>query len=144
MIVRQLLLIVLVAALGSAALAQSTLPPRRPMITFVQLEDMFQNMRAKTKWNIDGDLLWGYFFADPEPQKLRSLSDELTKAGYRYVDLHLARNGSTHVLHVEKIETHTPQSLHQRNMELYRLAEKYGITSYDGMDVGPAPQPASK
>ena len=48
MIVRQLLLIVLVAALGSAALAQSTAPQGRPMITLVQLEDMFQNMRAKT------------------------------------------------------------------------------------------------
>jgi len=132
-------LLVLVALTVTAAIAQSSSTPRRPAITLAQLEDMFQNMRAKTQWNVDGDLLWGYFFADPQPEKLRPVADELTGLGYRYVDLYQARGGKTHVLHVEKVETHTPRSLHERNTEFYRLAEKYGIVSYDGMDVGPAP-----
>jgi hypothetical protein len=132
------LLLILVALTVTAAIAQSP-TPRRPAITLVQLEDMFQNMREKTKWNVDGDLLWGYFFTDPQPDKLRPLADELTKLGYRYVDLYAARDGKTHVLHVEKGETHTPRSLHERNTEFYRLAERHGIASYDGMDVGPAP-----
>jgi hypothetical protein len=135
---RAVLLAVLCAA--TYAIAQSSVTPRRPMITLAQLEDMFQNMRAKTKWNVDGDLLWGYFFTDPQPEKLRPVADELTKGGYRFVNLYLARSGKTHVLHVEKVETHTPQSLHERNLEFYRLADKHGIASYDGMDVGPVPQ----
>ena len=28
------------------------------------LEQMFEGIRAQTKWNIDGDMLWGYFFYD--------------------------------------------------------------------------------
>lgn len=126
-------------AVACAVSAQPALPPRKSMITLEQLENMFQDMRAKAPWNVDGDLLWGYFFTDPRPEKLRPLADELVKAGYRYVDTYLARDGSTHVLHVEKVERHTPQSLNQRNLEFYRLADKYGIASYDGMDVGPVP-----
>ncbi len=32
------------------------------MITRDQLEAMFENIRAKTPWDIDGKMLWGYFF----------------------------------------------------------------------------------
>jgi hypothetical protein len=134
---RRALSLVLMTLTVTAAIAQSP-PPSRAAITLPQLEDMFQNMRANTKWNIDGDLLWGYFFTDSKPEKLRPVADELTKLGYRYIDLS-ARSGGIHVLHVEKVETHTPRSLHERNMEFYRLAERHGIASYDGMDVGPAP-----
>jgi hypothetical protein len=135
--IHRAMLLVFMALTVTAAIAQSP-SPRRPAITLTQLEDMFQRMRANTKWDVNGDLLWGYFFTDPQRDKLRPLADELTKLGYRYVDLS-ARNGGTHVLHVERVETHTPRSLHERNMEFYRLAERHGIASYDGMDVGPAP-----
>jgi hypothetical protein len=30
------------------------------------------------------------------------------------------------------------RSLHERNQQLHALAERFGIESYDGMDVGPA------
>lgn len=109
-------------------------------ITLAQMEAMFHNMRTKTPLNVDGELLWGYFFMDPQEAKLRPVADDLAKAGYRVVDFHLSRDGRTHVLEVQKIERHTPQTLHQRNQEFYRLAEKYGIQSYDGMDVGAVPQ----
>src|SRR5687768_1646527 len=99
---RRAFLLVLMALTLPAAIAQPP-SPRRPAITLAQLEDMFQRMRANTKWNVDGDLLWGYFFTDPQPAKLRPLADELTKLGYRYVDLYPASGGNTHVLHVEKV-----------------------------------------
>jgi hypothetical protein len=114
------------------------------MITLQALEEMFGNMRAKTKWNIDGDLLWGYFFFDRHQGKLRLLGQELQKSGYRLVNLYPSDDRSTYVLHVEKIEHHTPQTLHARNQEFYRLAEQNGIDSYDGMDVGPILQPAKQ
>ena len=129
---RRIVLFVLLAALAAQTFAQS-----RPRVTLPQLEEMFQNIRAKTKWNVDADLLWGYFFMDPQRDKLKPLADELSKAGYRVVNLYPSRDDQKFVLHVEKVETHTPQSLNERNIEFYRLSEKFGITSYDGMDVGP-------
>ena len=138
---RRVLLLAVPVVIATTAIAATALAQARPRITLSQMEKMFQNMRAKTKWNVDGDLLWGYFFMDPQPEKLRPLADELSAAGYRVVNLYPSRDGGTHVLHVEKIETHTPQSLHERNTEFYRLAEKFGVASYDGMDVGPAGPP---
>ena len=43
-------------------------------------------------------------------------------------------------MHVEKIETHTPETLNKRNGEFYALAEKYEVASYEGMGVGPVPK----
>jgi hypothetical protein len=110
------------------------------MITLHELKQMFSNMRAQTEWDVDGDMLWGYFFTDPEPNKLEPVAQHLADAGYRVVSIYETDDKSTHFLHVERVERHTPQSLHARNTEFYRLAEKFGVASYDGMDVGPAPE----
>ena len=36
-----------------------------------------------------------------------------------------------------KVDTHSVDSLDERNRLLYRFADEYGLDSYDGMDVGP-------
>jgi hypothetical protein len=115
------------------------------LITIDTLESLFERMRNDGIWNVDGDLLWGYFFTDPDPEKLNAVAVELVQRGYRYVDLFTAtdeileRSGEqkTYFLHVERVETHTPVTLNQRNAEFYVLAERFEIESYDGMDVGP-------
>ena len=33
------------------------------------MELLFANMRSNMKWNIDGDMLWGYFFHDRDHEK---------------------------------------------------------------------------
>jgi Regulator of ribonuclease activity B len=137
---RTLLLTIIFVASCPPAFAQSSAPcPLPHSITIAKLESMFKNMRSNTKWNVDGELLWGYFFNDPDPKKLQPVADELTAAGYTFVDIHQAKDGPIYFLHVEKVETHTLQSLNLRNQEFYRLAERRCIASYDGMDVGPAP-----
>lgn len=110
---------------------------KKTVITLEQLEDMFANMRSKSNWNVDGELLWGYFFTDPDPKKLERVVEPLIQSGYRFGSIYETDDKRTHFLHVEKVEKHTPQTLHDRNTELYRLAEEYGLESYDGMDVGP-------
>lgn len=108
------------------------------MIQLSDLQDMFDNMRAKAPWNVDGPMLWGYFFVDPDARKLKKAAEHLVKEGYRFVDIHSTDDGSTCVLHVERVETHSPQTLFERNEHLYAVAADFGIESYDGMDVGPA------
>lgn len=121
------------------SLAQST-----DRIPLSQLQEMFDGMRAKTKWNVDGPLLWGYFFYDSSQAKLKHAAEVLAASGYRIVGIEREDKGATFRLHVEKVEVHTPASLHMRNDEFYKLAAKYGIASYDGMDVGPAPTGGKK
>ena len=133
---RSLFIALLFAPLTLIAQTQRRIQP-------TQLEAMFANMRAKTKWNVDGPLLWGYFFLDPSEPKLEQAANELGATGYRVVGVKKVDGKDLHRLHVERIEVHTPLTLNERNNELYAFAEKRGIASYDGMDVGPAP-PSSK
>jgi hypothetical protein len=102
-----------------------------------QLEEMFQKIRAASPFNIDGDLLWGYFFTHTSRAPLDAASAQLVASGHRLVSLRLDDTRNTWWLHVEKVETHTVDSLDQRNHELSAFANKLGLTSYDGMDVGP-------
>ncbi|HVY07703.1 MAG TPA: ribonuclease E inhibitor RraB [Burkholderiales bacterium] len=102
---------------------------------------MFANMRAKAPWNIDGPLLWGYFFLDPSREKLEQAAGELQSAGYRVVGIAKVQGQQRFRLHVERVEIHTPATLDARNQELYAFADRLGLASYDGMDVGPVQAP---
>ena len=125
-----------VSATGVPATAQGS-----KRIQLAQLEAMFASMRTSTPWNVDGPLLWGYFFFDPSRAKLEQAAKELQSAGYRLVAIEQFQNDPRLRLHVERVEAHTPASLDARNQELYALAERLGLDLYDGMDVGPAPPP---
>ncbi|HUD14831.1 MAG TPA: ribonuclease E inhibitor RraB [Terracidiphilus sp.] len=108
------------------------------MIELGMLEDMFAGMRAKTKWNVDGPMLWGYFFTDRSAEKLEKAATILVAQGYRLVKIREDDDGIKRWLHVERVEVHSPQSLFARNEVLYKLADELGIDKYDGMNVGPA------
>jgi len=107
-----------------------------------QLEEMFSNISENTDWDVTEDMLWGYFFTHNEPSKLEEAKEILVSKNYRFVDIYLSdkeepTEPDMFWLHVERIETHTPKSLDERNNELYIFAHEFGIDNYDGMDIGP-------
>jgi len=104
-------------------------------ISLTQIESIFQQMETKSKWNTKAELLWGYFFFDSDKEKLIKLSTQLASEEYREVELFF--NGRSYVLHIERPEIHTPQSLATRNAYFATLAQKNCIKTYDGFDVGP-------
>ena len=112
------------------------------MIEKKQLELMFQQIADNTDWDLSAPLIWGFFFTDASAEKLRAVAPALEKDGYRFVDVFLADKDEPDaadlwMLHVEKIEVHTPDSLDQRNGELVRFAAEHQLGAYDGMDVAP-------
>jgi hypothetical protein len=109
-------------------------------IPIEQIEQMFAGMKEQAGWDTAGNLLWGYFFTDQKPKKLEPLAAQLVKMGYRFVEIYETANGGTHFLHIERVETHTPESLFVRNTEMNMLASQFGVESYDGMDAGPVEQ----
>src|SRR4051812_9499384 len=106
-------------------------------IPLSQLEQMFENMRTEADWDTDHELLWSYFFTDPNPQSLRPLRTKLEAIGYRFVKLYPTDDQSTHVRHVERVEVHSPRSLDQKNQNRNGLAHPFAVESEDGMDVCP-------
>ncbi len=109
------------------------------MIEKAQLVEMFEGMRTQAHWDVDADLLWGYFFTGEDQDAMRRLAKKLVTMSYHFVEIRPDEGESGFWLHVERVETHSPDSLHQRNQKLERLADKYSV-NYDGMDAGPVPE----
>jgi len=112
-------------------------------ITKEKLQAMFDSMRRNAAWNVDGPLLWGYYFTNSTPEPLKEAAVQLEAMGYRVVDISERPKASSAArwwLHIEKIEAHSVESLNARNRQFYEFASKMKLSSYDGMDVGPAPQ----
>ncbi|WP_439887819.1 ribonuclease E inhibitor RraB [Pseudomonas sp. MBLB4123] len=112
------------------------------MITKDSLVEMFENISNNTEWDLSSPLLWGYFFTSSKIENLHKSASDLEADGYRFVKIFLSGKDNPDEpdlwwLHVEKIETHTPDSLFDRNKELYQFASEHHLDSYDGMDVGP-------
>lgn len=109
------------------------------------IKELFQSIESEL--DVTAPLLWGYYFTNDSEAGLKSAAEVLAGQGYTVVDLYEAEADeeegiepdpeSAWWLHVEKVEVHTPDSLFARGEELEALAEKLGLTSYDGMDVGP-------
>jgi len=81
------------------------------------------------------NLLYGYFFYDKSKSKLEKIKNDLTSQGYKFVDIEKKDDGD-YMLHVEKVEQHSRQTLFAREQYLSKLAIKYGVSSYDGFDIG--------
>lgn len=107
------------------------------MIDLSQIEEMFENVRAQTDWDIDSDMLWGYFFTDETTEKLQAAAEELESMGFRPVSIYQSEDETHFQLHVEREERHTPASLYVLSQRLSEVAERLGLRSYDGVDVGP-------
>jgi len=106
------------------------------------INEIFDAARSEDKWNTDEEMLYSYYFVDEDVDKLEKLGDELEKRGYDFIDIFELADEKTdeatgeYLLHIDKVETHTPESLAQRNVEFQNLANEYEIESYDGWEFG--------
>ena len=133
-IIKITLLVLLLSACGQTE--------SKDTITKDQLVEMFDSMSQDGSLDFSKPMVWGYFFTDGSKERLQAAKPALESQGYKFVDLYLADKDSPEdpdlwLLHVEKVEIHTPDSLDQRNTTLYKFADDNDLESYDGMDVGP-------
>lgn len=110
--------------------------PKEYAISFEQIESMFNDMHANGV-NTDTTMLYGYFFTGHSAEKLDRAAAELAKQGFEFVEIYPTEDGLL-MLHVERKEIHNSKSLFELDKQLYAIAEKYQLTSYDGFDVGNA------
>ncbi len=107
-----------------------------------EVPEMFDSISENTDWDMSGDMLWGYFFTDSDKSALERAAPALEDMGYLVRSVYLSDKESADEpdlwwLHVEKVETHSVESLEETNLMLYEFAKKHDLDSYDGMDVGP-------
>jgi len=114
------------------------------MITQEQLENFFAETRGtyrsgRSNWSIDDVCRWSYFFVDSDREKLLPIAKHLETSGYEFVgtlDPDESDETPVYFLRMDRIERHSPQTLHELNHGLYDVAARFGVSSYDGMDVG--------
>lgn len=100
------------------------------------IQGLFARMQSQGI-NTDTLLLYGYFFNAKNKAELQNAVSPLKELNLRYVNIYPADSSDLWWLHMERIETNSPQSLFDFNKKLYSIANMYHIV-YDGYDVGNA------
>jgi Regulator of ribonuclease activity B len=106
------------------------------------IKEIFETARTEDKWNLDEEMLYSYYFVDESAEKLEKLGLHLAEQGYDFIDVFELGDEETEeptgefLLHIDKNEIHTPESLAQRNVEFQNLADEYEIETYDGWEFG--------
>jgi hypothetical protein len=106
------------------------------------INEIFDKARTEDNWNTEGEMLYSFYFVDTDVDKLEKLGLKLEADGYDFVDIFELGDEETdestgeYLLHIDKVEIHTPESLAARNVEFQNLAKEYEIASYDGWEFG--------
>lgn len=106
------------------------------------IKEIFAEAKREDNWNLDEDMLYSYYFVDESVEKLEKFGNLLEEKGFDFIDIFELGDEETdeatgeYLLHIDKEETHTPESLAERNVEFSSLAAEHGIQSYDGWEFG--------
>ena len=106
------------------------------------IEKIFVNAVVEDNWNLDEPMLYSFYFVDENVDKLEKLGIYLDEQGYDFVDVFELGDEETnestgeYLLHIDKIEVHTPRSLAERNAQFAKLAAEYELKTYDGWEFG--------
>lgn len=106
------------------------------------IREIFAEAEREDNWKLNEEMLFSYYFVDKSVDKLEKLGLKLEADGYDFVDVFELGDETTdestgeYLLHIDKIETHTPESLAERNVEFQKLADEYEIETYDGWEFG--------
>jgi hypothetical protein len=106
------------------------------------IEKIFANAVEEDNWNLDEPMLYSFYFVDENVDQLEKLGIYLDEEGYDFVDIFELGDEETnestgeYLLHIDKIELHTPRSLAERNVKFAKLAQEYELKTYDGWEFG--------
>ena len=101
---------------------------------------MFDITRERAAgWSIDEECLWSYFFTDTDRAKLLTACRELEAEGFRVVGFLEPTpeedDQVTVFLRLDRVETHTVDTLLALNERLSAFALAKHLGSYDGMEA---------
>ena len=106
------------------------------------IKKIFDDAKQEDGWNLNGEMLYSFYFVDENVDKLEKLGLKLEEDDYDFVDVFELGDEETdestgeYLLHIDKVEIHTPESLAKRNVEFAKLAEDYELKTYDGWEFG--------
>jgi len=114
------------------------------MITLDTLVGFFEDTRqmkrdGEARFDVDQLCRWSYFMVDTDREKLIRAGHFLEEQGYEVVGfLEPGPDDEKKIIYLrfDRVEQHTPETLFERNVTLYKIAADFELEDYDGMDVG--------
>ena len=106
------------------------------------IRQIFAEAKQQDNWDTNEPMLYSFYFVDEDPDKLEELGLELEEKGYDFIGVFELGDEETeeatgeYLLHIDKEEVHTPESLAQRNVELQKIADEHEVQTYDGWEFG--------
>lgn len=106
------------------------------------IREIFAEAKQEDGWNAEEPMLYSFYFVDESIEKLEKLGLKLEADGYEFVDIfelgdeETEKSTGEYLLHIDKVEGHTPESLAARNVEFQKLSDEYEIKTYDGWEFG--------
>ena len=106
------------------------------------IKEIFDDAKTEDGWDLSEEMLYSYYFVDESVEKLEKLGLKLEADGYDFVDIfelgdeETEKSTGEYLLHIDKAEVHTPESLAQRNVQFAKLAAEYELKTYDGWEFG--------
>ncbi len=98
---------------------------------------VFDHIKENTKWNVNANMLYGYFFINEYEEPLRILGFLLRIGGHRFVDIWKDEETKKYWLHVEKVQVQNLDSISTKDVRFKKFGEIIFLSEYDGWDVGP-------
>ena len=106
------------------------------------IKEIFTDAKTEDGWNLNEEMLYSFYFVDENVEKLEKLGLKLEADGYDFVDIfelgdeETEKSTGEYLLHIDKTEVHTPETLAARNVEFAALAQEYELKTYDGWEFG--------
>jgi hypothetical protein len=106
------------------------------------IKKIFEEAEREDNWKVNEPMLYSFYFVDDDPEKLEKLGEHLDKQDFDFVgifelgDEETEESTGEYLLHIDKVESYTPESLAQVNVEFSKLAEEFEIETYDGWEFG--------
>ncbi len=106
------------------------------------IREIFAEAQQEDNWKTDEPMLYSFYFVDKSIDKLEKLGLKLEADGYDFIDIfelgdeETEKSTGEYLLHIDKVEIHTPESLAQRNIDFQKLTDEFEIETYDGWEFG--------
>lgn len=107
-----------------------------------EIKEIFAEAEREENWDVTGEMLYSFYFVDQSVEKLEKLGEHLESEGYTFVNIYELGDEGTNeptgefLLHLDKVEQHSPESLADRNLEFEKVAKEFEIETYDGWEFG--------
>ena len=107
-----------------------------------EIKEIFTDAAREEGWEVEGEMLYSYYFVDTSIEKLEKLGLLLEKEDYDFINIFELGDDESgeptgeYLLHLDKTEKNTPETLIDKIERFENLAVEYEIDSFDGWEFG--------